>query len=184
MAQLILVRHGQTDWDRQDRVQGALDIPLNSEGQKEAQKITEDLSKIKIDKIYSSPVSCSYATACEIAAPHKLKVKKIQELGELNHGVWQGLLIKDIKKRYRKQFSIWKSAPSSGKPPKGETMRAAYDRSVSAIQKIVDKHKDENICIVSHDIILSLIKCRIKSVDLDKAWDFILEKGWWETVKI
>ncbi len=184
MAQLILVRHGQTEWNKQKRIQGSLDIPLNNEGEKEARRFTIELSKFKINRVYSSPASCSFSTACEIAAPHKVKVKKLKELRELNHGVWEGLLLADIKKRYKKQYSIWKTSPASGKPPKGETLREAYDRSISAVHKIIDKHKGENICIVSHDLVLSLIKCYLKNIDLDKVWNFIAEKSWWEVLDI
>ena len=184
MAQLILVRHGQTDWNRQNRIQGTLDIPLNGEGKKEAQGISDKLSKFKIDALYSSPTTCSFATACEIATPHNLKVKKIKALNELNQGGWQGLLIKDVKKRYKKQYNIWKSSPTSGRPPKGESIREAYDRAVSAMHKIVDKHKGENVCIVSGGIILSIIKCYLKNIDLEKVWKSIPEKTWWEVVEL
>jgi len=178
MAQLILVKHGETDWNKQNRVQGTLDIPLNSEGEKEAMRICGELSKFKISAVYSSPVSCSLSTAHEIAAPRKLKVKKINELNELNQGVWQGLLLKDIKKRYKRQYNIWKSSPASGRPPKGESIPDAYDRAVSAVHKIVDKHKDESICVVSGDMILSIIKCYLKNVNPERIWKFIPGKPW------
>src|SRR4030042_6242033 len=146
MSQLILVRHGQTDWNKQNRVQGALDIPLNDEGIREAQKISEELSKFKIDNIYSSPASCSFSTATEIALPHNLTVKKCDEFSELNQAVWQGLLLDDIKKRYKRQYNLWKTSPTSARFPRGESLRGAYDRAVSAIHKMIDKHKDEVIC--------------------------------------
>ncbi|MEE9499937.1 MAG: histidine phosphatase family protein [Candidatus Omnitrophota bacterium] len=178
MAQLILVRHGETDWNKQKRVQGALDIPLNCEGGEEARRISNELSGFKIDAVYSSPVSCSCSTAHEIATTHSLKVKKIYELNELNHGVWQGLLLKDIKKRYKKQYNTWKSFPTSVRPPKGESVRVAYDRAVSAMHKIVDRHKNESICIVSGDIILSIIKCYLKNIDLERVWKFTPGEPW------
>lgn len=184
MTHLILVRHGQTEWDKQNRIQGALDIPLNEGGKKEAEGISHELSRFKINQLYSSPASCSFSTACEIAIPHKLKVKKIDELSELNLGVWQGLLVKDVKKRYKKQYNIWKTSPTSGRPPKGESMRDGYDRAVSAMHKIIDKHKRENICIVSHDIILSALKCYLKNVELEKLWEFIQKKIWWEVFEL
>lgn len=178
MAQLILVRHGETDWDKENRVQGTLDIPLNAEGEKEAGRICSELSKFKIDAVYSSPASCSFSTAYKIAATRKLKVKKINELNEIDQGVWQGLLLKDIKKRYKKQYNIWKSAPSSGQPPKGECIRSVYDRAVNAIHKIIDKHKNGSICVVSGDIILSIIKCYLKNIAPERIWKFIPGKAW------
>ena len=184
MAKLILVRHGQTDWKKQNRVQGSLDIPLNNEGTEEAKALASELSKQKIDAIYSSPSSCCFSTACEIATPHKLKVKKINELSELNQGVWQGLLLSSIKKRYKKQYSIWKTTPTAGRPPNGESLRDACDRTISLMHKIVDKHKDESICFVSGEMVLSIIKCYLKNLDLDKMWQFTSEKTRWEAFQL
>jgi probable phosphoglycerate mutase len=178
MAQLILVKHGETDWNRQNRVQGTLDIPLNGEGENEAKRISDELLTFKIDAVYSSPASCSFHTARKIADTRRLKVKKMNELKELNHGVWQGLLVKDIKKRYKRQYNIWKSSPTAGRPPSGEFMRDACDRAVNAMHKIADRHKDESVCVVSGDIVLSIIKCYLTNIDLEKVWKFVPGKAW------
>jgi len=184
MPQLILVRHGQTDWIKQDRIQGSLDIPLNHDGEKEASKISRELSVFKIDGVYSSPALCSVSTACEIVKPHSLKVKKIDGLKELDHGVWQGLLVSDVKKRYKKQYQRWKASLVSSKPPKGESFREAYDRAIGMTQKIMNKHKDENICVVSHNLVLSMIKCHLSKVDLENIWKFVSDKTWWEKFEL
>jgi len=184
MGQLILVRHGQTNWDVESRVQGVLDIPLNADGTKEAQNISGELSKSKIHAVYSAPASCCFATACEIAFPHKVKVKKVDEFNEVNDGVWQGLLVKDVKKRYKKQYSSWKTSPVSGRPPGGESIREAYDRVIRAVHKIVDKHRDENICIVSGDMTLSIIKCHFKNLNIEEIRKFAPKKIWWETLEL
>ena len=110
----------------------------------------------------------------------KLKTKKVDELNDLNYGVWQGLSIKSIKTRYKKQYSAWKSSPESCRPPKGESLREAYDRTISAMHKIVDKHKEDRVCVVSHDVTISLIQCYLKNVDLQNIWEFAPEKAWWQ----
>ena len=180
MAKLILIRHGQTDWNKQNRIQGALDIPLNHEGKKEAQDLARELAHVKIDAVYSSAASCSVSTASEIAQIRDIKVKIMPELNELDHSAWQGLLLKDVKKRYKKQYALWKSSPDCVAPPKGETLREAYDRAISALRKILDRHRDENICIVSHDIVLSIIKCHLNNISIDKVWDTGSKKAGWE----
>jgi len=184
MTQLVLVCHGQTDWDKEKRVQGALDIPLNDVGKKEAQEISDKLSKFKISAVYSSPVACSFSTASEIAAPHKLKVKKADNLKELNQGFWQGLRLSDVKRRYKKQYNTWKISPAFGQPPKGESGKDAYDRAVCAAHKIIDKHRDETVCVVSGDIILSMIKDHFKETDAKKVWSAIPSKTWWEVLEV
>jgi len=184
MSKLILVRHGQTDWDKQNRLQGSLDIPLNSEGKKEAQKISSDLASVEITALYSGSTACSFSTASEIAHGRKIKVKKMNDLNELNHGVWQGLLVSDIKKRYKKQYASWKISPVSGCPPKGEPIRNGYDRVVSAMHKIIDRYKGENVCIVSGGLVISMIKCHLENIDITKIWKLAPEKTWWEAFEI
>ncbi|MFH1594480.1 MAG: histidine phosphatase family protein [Candidatus Omnitrophota bacterium] len=182
MTQLILVRRGQTDWDKQERVQGTLDIPLNNEGKEEAQKISCELSGLKIARIYSSPSCSSLSTASEIALKHELKVKEVPDLSELNCGHWQGLCVKDIKKRYGKQYGLWKASPVSTQPPGGESIKDACDRAISALHKIVDKHSSEKICIVSGDIILSIIKCYLQNEILDNICKTLKKNAWWELI--
>ena len=77
MTRLIIVRHGQTDWNNVNRIQGEVDVPLNSEGLKEAKCLASQLSSEKIDVVFSSELSRSYVTAEEVARHHKLKVKRV-----------------------------------------------------------------------------------------------------------
>ncbi|MFH1380626.1 MAG: histidine phosphatase family protein [Candidatus Omnitrophota bacterium] len=184
MAKLILVKYCKTCWNKENRLQGAVDIPLNDEGVEEARKISEELSQFDISALYSGSAPCSVSTANEIAAPHKVKVKEVSELNELNYGLWQGLYMKDIKKRYKRQYSIWKTSPVSGCPPQGEAIGKAYDRAVSAVHKIIDHHKAKDVCIVSGSLILSLIKCNLRNIDLGDVWNVTLDKNFWEAIEI
>ena len=184
MTRLIIARHGETDWDAQGRIQGSLDIPLNSSGKKQAQRLAEELSGFGIGSVYSGPSACCFTTANEVASRHNVKVKKMGELNELDYGVWQGLLLSDIKKRYRKQYGLWKKSPSAERPPRGECIREACDRAVSAIHKIADKHKDAVACVISHDTICSILKCYLKNVNLDKLWSVSFGEKLWEAFDI
>ncbi|NQT47279.1 MAG: histidine phosphatase family protein [Candidatus Omnitrophica bacterium] len=184
MTNLVLVRHGKTDWNKMDRIQGELDIPLSIEGRRQAQEMAISLSKIKIDAIYSSALSRSYETAEYIAQYHDLKVKKLKSLNELNQGVWQGLRIDEIKKRYKKQFASWRTAPLSVKPPKGEGMKDAYDRIVNAVDKIVERHKAETICVVSHELVSTMIRCHYQGLDINHIWDFVPDNATWEMIEV
>ncbi|MCQ9206406.1 MAG: histidine phosphatase family protein [Omnitrophica bacterium] len=183
MTKLILVRHGGTDWERKKRIRGAVDIPLDNEGTIEAQKISGELAKTKIDAIYSSCASCSFSTASEIAKSRNLKVKKIRELKELDLGLWQGLCVTDVKKRYRKQYAAWRNSPTSVQPPKGESAKDAFDRTISALHKIVDRHKDGNVCVVSGSMTLSIMKCYLKNVNIETIWKSLPEQTWWEKLE-
>jgi broad specificity phosphatase PhoE len=184
MTQLILVRHGKTDWNTTGRIQGEVDIPLNDEGRRQAKEIAFELSTKKIDAVFSSELSRSFTTAEEIAHTHKLKVKKIKELNELNQGLWQGLVLKEVKKRYKKQYNLWRMDPTLVQPPKGEDIKYVYDRVISFIQKLIDKFGDKSICIVTHEIVIGLIKCHFKGIDLKELWNFTLDRGRWEIIEL
>ena len=188
MTRLILVRHGQTDWNKDGRIQGQLDIPLNAEGKSQTKTLIAGLANLKgiksIDALYSSELLRSYETASEIGKVFNLKVNKVAELNELNQGVWQGLLEKQIQSRYKKIYSIWKATPLATTPPKGEGLKEASDRIIPAVQKILRKHKNQTVCIVSHEIVSAIIKCHYKNIDLNEIWHNIPKNASMEVLSI
>lgn len=184
MTRLILVRNGQTDWSKANRIQGEIDIPLNVRGRSQAKACAAQLRGISIDAIYSSALSRSYETALEIAKPHKLKVKTLKSLNEINQGLWQGMLVVDARRKHRKLYSKWESNPLNSKPPKGEGIKEAYDRVITEAEKTLARHKHGTICIVAHRIINTLIKCHFLSLDLNKIWEFSPLPGTWEILEI
>lgn len=184
MTRLILICHGQTDWELAGRIQGEVDIPLNDQGHRQAKALAGQLRKMKADAVYSSALSRSYETACEIAKPHKLKVKPLNSLNEINQGLWQGMLVVDAKKKHKKLYSKWESNPLSSKPPKGEGIKEAYDRVITEVEKLLARHKDETICIVSHKLINTLIKSHFLSLDLNKVWELSPGSGTWELLEV
>lgn len=184
MTRIILVRHGQTDWSNINRIQGEVDIPLNGQGLKEARNIGSKLSSEKIGAVFSSRLSRSYVTAEEIARHHKLKVRRLKELNELNQGLWQGLLLTEVKKRYKRQYKLWRQDPTLVQPPKGESIKDAYDRVITLVQKLIVKYSNNTICVVSHEIITSLIKCHFKGLDLKQLWDPALKKATQEIIEV
>lgn len=188
MTRLILVVPGVTDWSKTGRIMGQMDIPLNAEGKQQTQTIIAGLANLKgikaITALYSSQLSRSFETASEIGSIFKLKVNKLSELNEFNQGVWQGLLEKQIEKRYKKLYTIWKTSPLSTTPPKGESLKDAYDRIISAVQKIVDKHKNQAICIIAHEMVYAIIKCHYKEIEITNIWDHLPKNASWEALEI
>lgn len=184
MAKLVIVRNCQTDWNKIKRIQGTVDVPLNDEGKAIAERIASELSVEKITAVYSSGLQRSYQTAEIIGQPHKIKPKKVQDLNELNQGVWQGLCQSEIKKRYKKQYSLWRNSPFSTKPPQGESMKDAYDRVVNATQKIIEKHGDDVVCVVAHEVVISLIKCHFTQQDINNMWKTTPGIGVWEALEV
>ena len=183
MTKLMLICSGQTDWDSDGRIQGLLDIPLNAEGYRQAKEAAEELSDMRIDAIYSGTLSRSYQTARIIAPLHKLKVKKLKAFDDIDYGMWQGVLLEEIKKKHKKSYNLWRSKPLYSKPPKGEAIKDVQHRVVVNIEKLLVKHKRQIISLVSHPAINTIIKCHLLKQDLGKIWEVLPEAGSWEILQ-
>ncbi|MEA3560749.1 MAG: histidine phosphatase family protein, partial [Candidatus Omnitrophota bacterium] len=184
MTKLILVNQGQTDWDHEHRIQGLIDMPLNTGGNKQARAIAEGLSDMKIDVIYSSGLLRAYQTAEITAKLHKLKVKKLTALNDINYGLWQGMLVSEAGKKHKKSYRLWQTSPLYSKPPKGEGIKEAYQRVSAQIEKLAFKHKDHVICVISHPAINALIQCYFLKQDLNDAWTVLPELGTWKILEV
>ena len=100
MTTLLLARHGETDWNRQLRIQGSSDIELNDLGRRQAQALAQDLTDVELDAIYSSDLARARQTAEPVAATHGLEVRFDPRLRERSFGSWEGLTREDIDERY------------------------------------------------------------------------------------
>lgn len=187
-TKLVLVTPGCTDWSAAGRIQGQLDVPLNAEGKKQIQNIISGLAKLKgiksINSLYAGPLSRSVETAEAVGAIFKLKPNKLKELNELNCGLWQGLLETQVEKRYKKLYNIWKSNPLLAGPPKGEGVKEAGERVISAVKKLAEKFRGQVICIVCHEMAAGIIRCHYKKIDLADLWASIPRNGSVEVIEI
>ncbi len=182
MTKLILVRHGETDWNQVDRIQGWLDIPLNVEGVRQAEKLAEELSGMKIAAIYSSPLKRAWQTAQAIAEKQHLEIKKVSALKEINQGKWQGLLVSEARRRYKTLYSRWLSEPLTISPPLGESLDEVSQRVEKACRIIITNHPQETVCLVTHKVAAALIKCHYLGLDRSHLWKLLPENATWETI--
>ena len=104
---LILVRHGQTEWNQLGRIQGRTDIPLNDTGIMQARAAGEWLSQRSIDAVYSSPMQRAFDTATEIARPHGLPVISLDDIIEIDFGLWEKKTADELKKLYPEYWNDW-----------------------------------------------------------------------------
>ena len=123
MVQIVLIRPGSTDYDEQGRIQGTLDIPLNEQGTREVQRIVDELRTLSINAIYCGPCQCVCQTATAIADALGAKLKVVDTLRNIDHGLWQGMLIDDVKRKQPKVYRQWQEQPEIICPPEGETCR-------------------------------------------------------------
>ena len=143
MTTILLVRHGQTDWNAERRVQGHSDTPLNEQGRAQARLLAEQLADRQIDAVYSSDLLRAYETARIIAERHGLEVTAIRDLRERHFGTWEGLTDDEI-------FVRFPEASGNGSWGDGESREAMADRVLEALHRIADTHPGGTVVVVSH----------------------------------
>ena len=148
---LIIVRHGETLWNRHNRLQGQMDVPISRIGLSQAKMLAERLRNKKIDVIYTSRLQRAVKTAEEIKKFHRnAMIVKDKMLNEMSWGIWEGLKIGYIKKKYRNIYGQRKKNKFNFQVPKGESPKQLNERVKKAIKKIIRQNKDKNILIVGH----------------------------------
>ena len=137
-----------------------MDLPLNARGQAQVAAIVKRLSDLNLDVIYASPCEPARSTATAIAAELGVPVKEIEELRNLNHGLWQGLPIDDVRRKYPKVFKQWQESPETICPPQGETVLEAVARIRKGLAKPLKKRK-KPFGVVASEPLATLISCVI-----------------------
>ncbi len=183
MGKVVLVRHGETDWNKVDRIQGWTDVPLNSEGVKQADRTAKKLSRLKIAAFYSSPLSRALKTAEKIADKNKKQVTIVDDFIEINQGLWEGLLVDEAKKQFPSLYQKWQNNPYDTCPPGGESVKHLATRVLPAFERIKADHQDETVCVVTHKMVMALIACAHKGLDLKSVRRYLPGNAEWEILK-
>ena len=142
---LILVRHGETQWNRENRVVGFADIGLNDEGRKQVKRLALALKEERVDAIYASPLSRAWETAQEVARYHDGEVKADDAFKEMDAGELDGLTYEDMRDRYGELIKQWLSDPAFVIMPGGESLANVQERAWLAVEKIWEKHPDDPV---------------------------------------
>ena len=173
-SRLLLVRHGETEWNRQKRFQGQIDVPLNNNGHAQARRASEFLATVKIDKAFSSPMLRPKDTALEILSKHPdIKLELFEELKEISHGLWEGKFEHEIEAEFAGQLDIWQSQPETVQMPEGENLQQVWDRIATIWQKIVESvPAGETALVVAHDAVNKAILCLLFDFTPEQFWVF------------
>jgi len=160
MTTIALVRPGCTDFDDQNRIQGTLDLPLNNRGEDQVQSIAEYLSDVELQVVYTAPSEPARSTAEAIAAELGIPVKEKEGLRNIDHGLWQGLEIEEVRRKFPKVFKQWQETPESICPPEGEGVFEAVERVQKALQKPMKKKN--TFAVVASEPLATVVSCIIK----------------------
>ncbi len=170
MTEIILVRHGETEWNVEEIFRGRIDIELNATGIKQAELLAEYLTEVKIEAIYSSPQKRALRTAEAIASHHKLDVEITPGLEDLDFGEWQGLSYPEVKDKYRELFMEWINAPDQVKIPGGENLDNVRQRAIGVVDEVIARYEG-TVVLVSHRVVNKVLICALLGLDNSHFWN-------------
>jgi phosphoserine phosphatase len=175
-VQVLLVRHGATDWNLQGRCQGATDLDLNEVGVRQAERIAASLMNETIHGIYSSNLKRAQQTAQFISLHHQLPVLIETDVRELDHGELEGLTFTEIKENYSQFIQKWRTEPAEIQVPGGERLVDVARRAWNGLNRIAQLHTvQETLVVVSHNFPILGIICRITGTDLNNYRTYHLD---------
>lgn len=168
---IIVVRHGQTEWNKKDIFRGRKDIPLDESGKKQARLTAEAISRMNltIKAVYASPLNRSVETAENIAKIFGLDVIANNELIEFDYGQWEGHNIDEVKKKYPQMYANWLNNPEQLVIPDGETLEQVTKRVQSGVKRIQNEAQGD-IVIVAHKVINKVVIGCLMGWDQDHFW--------------
>lgn len=177
VTRLILVRHGETKWNKENVFRGQSDIPLSEKGRRQANLTGKALSSLPFTVIFTSPLRRAYQTAASIAEWQQSckEVIAVKGLIDINFGSWQGLKVEEVLRRYPHEYDLWVNKPQSVMFPEGESLEAARLRAWGFVQNVLQDYRNKNICLVSHRVVVRLILLTALGLDSSLFWH--IEQG-------
>ncbi len=170
MTEIILVRHGETEWNVGEVFRGRIDVELNETGRRQAELLAEYLGGFKIGAIFSSPLRRALATAEAIARYHKLDFEIAPGLIDLDYGEWQGLAHHEVKERYEELYAQWRSNPHRVTMPSGESLDDVSQRAIAVVNEVIARYRGA-VVLVSHRVVNKVLVCALLGLDNSHFWN-------------
>lgn len=173
VTRILAVRHGQTLWNTQQRIQGHTDIGLDDEGLWQAERLAEALSNESIDAIYTSDLARACDTARAVARKTGVEAVTDVSLRERHFGAFEGQTFSEIESRWPEQAARWRRRDPDFAAEGGETLQAFYDRCVAAAARCAKAHPGQQILLVAHGGVLDVLYRAATRVGLQapRTWE-------------
>lgn len=169
---LILVRHGETEYNAQRRFTGQSDVPLSTLGRQQSAVVGEWLASERLDTIVSSDLERARLTAEAIANFHEIPVVVDSDLREIAMGEWEGYIYSEILARDAELVAQWQVDPVTYAPPGGETLVQLRDRCARALERWQSRDPQASVLWVTHGGLIGVLLCHILELDLNRRWQF------------
>jgi probable phosphoglycerate mutase len=167
---IVLVRHGETEWNLSGRIQGHSDSALTGLGREQGRRAAERLAAMPITAVYSSDLGRAHDTADLIAAPHGLPVQALSDLRERCYGVFEGKNAEEIRASYADAFETWLTDRERLAPPGGETQEQLSERVMRALRGILEVRPGETVAVAAHGGPVKSALFAVLRIPID-SWD-------------
>lgn len=177
VTKIILVRHGETQGNREGLFRGQADFPLNENGLRQAHELAQALKGYRLEVVYSSPLSRARVTAELIAKPHNLKVEIEPGFNNIRLGIWEGRPKAEIEKESPQLWRLWTTEPERLQLPDAETLKDVQVRAFSAIERIAHENSGQTLAVVTHRAVLKPLLARALGIPEPYFWKLHLDTG-------
>jgi broad specificity phosphatase PhoE len=184
MVRILLIRSAATDFDEQGRIKGTLDLPLSDVGTAQAARLTAELQQVSIDYLYSSTCRCAVETATQLAQSRRLKVKQLNDFQNIDHGLWHGKLVDEVKQTQPRVYRQLLDHPETVCPPEGEPVGMAQARVRVGIDRLLRKHRTGTIALVVSEPIYSLVLHTVTHDEIGDLWKAECQCGGWKLLDL
>jgi probable phosphoglycerate mutase len=167
VTELLFIRHGETDWNRQQRFQGQIDVPLNATGLAQAARVAERLAADRHDALFSSDLQRARETAAPLSAAWRLAPVSLLGFREQNFGVLEGLDVPTIQARYPDLWQRWLEHRADYALPGGESLRQFHTRVLAAVHELAAAHAGARLAVVTHGGVLDMLWRSAHGLPLD-----------------
>ena len=167
---LLLLRHAETDWNRQRRYQGWTDTDLSETGRAQAEAAARLLARHAIGAVWSSPLRRARDTASTIAAAHGLPVKESPAFMEMRFGDWEGLTAGEVEARFPEEYRAWLDTPHLVARAGGERLEEVRDRVLAGLAELRLAHDEQTVCLVAHGVSARILILEALGLGLDRLW--------------
>ncbi len=170
MTTFVLVRHGQTEWNRVERFRGRSDIPLNETGRTQAEALARTLSSLPIAAIYTSPLERAKQTGETIARRLGLTVQPTEGLLDIDYGTWEGLTPREAETQFPTLYENWLKEPHLVEFPGGESLAQVRGRALQVVDDLAEQHQGQVVVLVGHKILNKVLLCAVLGLDDSHIW--------------
>lgn len=167
---IILVRHGRTAWNKEERFRGRADLPLDDFGIRQAEAAAGKLADCRAVGVYASPLQRTMMTADPIARVLGLRVHPLEGLIDINYGKWQGLSTQEALEADVQLYRQWIETPHLAGFPEGEGLQDVRDRVEAVIDMVLTQYQDRTVILVSHVVVCRVFICAVLGLDNSHFW--------------